>query len=161
MNAILSANSQTSTPPSLTTSLWKQRSTRGLERQLQLSPVSRLECGQACEDKDGSLQWLCYQHIAVWQRDVYAGQERRLNTFHLRSIRRILGIFWRDKVTNTDVFSRAGLPTMYALLRQRRLRWLGHVRRMVEFQKTSSIMVSWLWGGEPPVALTCDRKMSA
>ena len=23
-----------------------------------------------CEDKDGSLQCLCYQHIAVWQRDM-------------------------------------------------------------------------------------------
>ena len=52
----------------------------------------------------------------------YAGQERRLNTFHLRSIRRILGISWQDKVTNADVLSRAGLPSMYTLLRQRRLR---------------------------------------
>ena len=60
----------------------------------------------------------------------YAGQERRLNTFHLRSIRRILGICWQDKVTNADVLYRAGLPTMYTLLRQRRRRWLGHVRRM-------------------------------
>ena len=60
----------------------------------------------------------------------YAGQERRLNTFHLRSIRRILVICWHDKVTNADVLSRAGLPTMYTLLRQRRLRSLGHVRRM-------------------------------
>ena len=60
----------------------------------------------------------------------YAGQERRLNTFHLRSIRRILGICWQDKVTNADVLSRIGLPTMYTLLRQRRLRWLGHVCRM-------------------------------
>ena len=32
----------------------------------------------------------------------YAGQERRLNTFHLRSIRRILGICWQDKVTNAE-----------------------------------------------------------
>ena len=60
----------------------------------------------------------------------YAGQERRLNTFHLRSIRRILGICWQDIVTNADVLSRAGLPTMYTRLRQRRRRWLGHVRRM-------------------------------
>ena len=60
----------------------------------------------------------------------YAGQESRFNTFHLRSIRRILGISWLDKVTNADFLSRAGLPSMYTLLRQRRLRWLGHVRRM-------------------------------
>ena len=61
---------------------------------------------------------------------MYAGQERRLNSFHLRSIRRILVISWQNKVTNADVLSRAGLPTMYTLLRQRRLRWLGHVHRM-------------------------------
>ena len=60
----------------------------------------------------------------------YAGQERRLNSFHLRSIRRMLGISCQDKVTNADVLSRASLPTMYTMLRQRRLRWLGHVRRM-------------------------------
>ena len=59
-----------------------------------------------------------------------AGQESRFNTFHLRSICRILGISWLDKVTNADVLSRAGLPSMYTLLRQRRLRWLSHVRRM-------------------------------
>ena len=59
-----------------------------------------------------------------------AGQERRLNTFHLRSIRRILGICWRDRVTNADVLYRVGLPTMHTLLRQRRLRWLGHVCHM-------------------------------
>ena len=60
----------------------------------------------------------------------YAGQESRFNTFYLRSIRRILGISWLDKVANADVLSRAGLPSMYTLARQRRLRWLGNVRRM-------------------------------
>ena len=47
MNSMLSASSPTSAPPSLTTSHWTQRSTRGLGRQLQLSLVARLECGQA------------------------------------------------------------------------------------------------------------------
>ena len=42
----------------------------------------------------------------------YAGQESRFNRFHLRSIRRILDISWLDKVTNADVLSRAGLPSM-------------------------------------------------
>ena len=60
----------------------------------------------------------------------YAGQESRFNIFHLRSIRRILGISWLDIVTKADVLSRAGLPSMYTLLRQRRVRWLGHVCRM-------------------------------
>ena len=41
-----------------------------------------------------------------------------------------MGISWQDKVPNTEVLSRAGLPSMFTLLRQRRLRWLGHVHRM-------------------------------
>ena len=45
-NSMLSASSPTSAPQSPTTSLWTQRSTRGSARQLQLSLVARLECGQ-------------------------------------------------------------------------------------------------------------------
>ena len=60
---------------------------------------------------------------------ICAGQESNFNTFHLRSIRRILGISWLDKVTNADVLSRSGLRSMYTLLRQRRLRLLVHVLR--------------------------------
>ena len=57
----------------------------------------------------------------------YAGQEKRLNTFHMRCLRRILSISWTDKVSNNEVLERADIPSMFTLLRQRRLRWLGHV----------------------------------
>ena len=40
----------------------------------------------------------------IWT--TYARQERRLNTFHLRSIRSILGVSWKDKVSNAEVLSR-------------------------------------------------------
>ena len=60
----------------------------------------------------------------------YARQEKRLNSFYLRSIRRILVISWQDRVSNTEVLSRANLPSMFTLLRQRRLRWLGYVYRI-------------------------------
>ena len=60
----------------------------------------------------------------------YARQEKRLNSFHMRCLRRILGISWQDKIPNTEVLAKAGLPSMFTLLRQRRLCWLGHVRRM-------------------------------
>ena len=42
----------------------------------------------------------------------YAGKERRRNTFHPRSIRRIIGTSWQD---NDDVLSRAGLPDLFPL----------------------------------------------
>ena len=77
----------------------------------------------------------------------YARQERRLNTFHLRSIRRILGISWQDKVPNTEVLSRAHLPSMYTLLRQRRLRWLGHVHRMEDGRIPKDILYGELATG--------------
>ena len=65
---------------------------------------------------------------------LYSCQERRLNTFHPRCLRRILGITWQDYVSNKDVVAQAGLPSMFALLNQRRLGWLGHVSRMKDWQ---------------------------
>ena len=78
----------------------------------------------------------------------YAEQERRLNTFHLRSIRRILGISWQDIVTSAYVLSSAGLPSMYTLLRQPRLRWLGHVRRMEDGRIPKDILYGELGLGK-------------
>ena len=60
----------------------------------------------------------------------YARQEKRLNSFHLRSICRIQGISWQDRVSNTEVLTQAYLLSMFTLLKQRRLFWLGHVYRM-------------------------------
>ena len=77
----------------------------------------------------------------------HARQEKRLNSFHLRSLRRILGISWQDRVTNIEVLSRAGLPTMYTLLRQRRLRWLGHVHRMEDGRIPKDILYGELATG--------------
>ena len=78
----------------------------------------------------------------------YARQERWLNTFHMRILRRILGISWQDKVPNTEVLSRAGLPSMYTLLRQRRLRWLGHVHRMPDGRIPKDLLYGELASGK-------------
>jgi hypothetical protein len=67
----------------------------------------------------GSESWTLYSH-----------QERRLNAFHMRNRRRLLGITWQDRVTNTSVLAQAGMPSLFAILSQRRLRWLGHVCQM-------------------------------
>ena len=61
---------------------------------------------------------------------LYSNQEKKLNMFHMRCLRKLLKIKWQDKVTNADVLKRAGTTSMYVTLRNRRLRWLGHVRRM-------------------------------
>ena len=66
----------------------------------------------------------------TWTTYMYARQDKGLNSFHLRSICCILGISWQDKVTNVEVLSCGGLPTMHTLLRPCQVHWLGHVRHM-------------------------------
>jgi len=44
----------------------------------------------------------------------------------------ILGITWRDKVTNKEVRKRTGQIHLEKVIRERRMRWLGHVARMDE-----------------------------
>ncbi|KAL8587695.1 hypothetical protein ACOMHN_020913 [Nucella lapillus] len=67
----------------------------------------------------------------VWENPkltVATKLERRLNNFHLHCLRRTLGFTWSDKVPSAQVLERDGLPTMYTLLRQRRLRLLGRMK---------------------------------
>ena len=76
-----------------------------------------------------------------------AHQEKRLNVFHMRCLRRILGIIWQDKVTNKVVLEKAGIPSLYTLLKQRRMRWLGHVIRMKDGRIPKTFyVVNWQQG---------------
>ncbi|XP_033095316.1 uncharacterized protein LOC117099902 [Anneissia japonica] len=47
----------------------------------------------------------------------------------MRNLRRILNITWENKVTKVEVLSKTGLTTVQSMLKKR-LRWIGHVRRM-------------------------------
>ncbi|KAI8482321.1 hypothetical protein Bbelb_399120 [Branchiostoma belcheri] len=87
----------------------------------------------------GSEAWTLYSH-----------QERRLNAFHMRCLRRILGISWQDRVPNKDVLAQAGMTSMYALLSQRRLRWLGHVSRMDDGRIPKDVLYGELATGARP-----------
>lgn len=99
---------------------------------------------------------------------IYAKQEKKLNSYHMRCLRRILGISWNDKVPNSQVLACAGLPTMYTLLRQCRLRWLGHVRRMEDGRIPKDILYGELAHSKRPQGRpqlrykdVCKRDMKA
>ena len=77
----------------------------------------------------------------------YAKQEKILKTFHMRSHRHILCISCQGRVTNAEVLSRAGLPTVYTLLRQHILRWLGHVHHMDDGRIPKDILYGELASG--------------
>ncbi|KAK1880299.1 PHD finger protein 14, partial [Dissostichus eleginoides] len=77
----------------------------------------------------------------------YARHERELNAFHMRCLRNILGITWRDKVTNEAVLARTGSKSIFQTLKVRRLRWLGHLRRMPDGRLPKDILHSELSAG--------------
>ena len=98
----------------------------------------------------------------------YVGQEQRLNTSHMRCLRRILSIWWTDKVSNNEVLERADIPSMFTLLRQRRLRWLGHVHRKEDGRIPKDLLYGELESGSRPVGRpklrfkdVCKRDMLA
>ena len=78
---------------------------------------------------------------------LYSSQERKLNSFHMRNLRRILGVRWSDRVTNTNVLTRLGFPSMFTLLQQCRIRWLGHVRRMEDGRIPKDLLYGELSAG--------------
>ena len=80
----------------------------------------------------------------------YARQENHLENFHLRCLRRILGITWQDKVTNTVVLGHAGCHNIHLLLCQCRLRWFGHVHRMGDGRIPKDVLYGELATGHRP-----------
>ena len=61
---------------------------------------------------------------------LFSRQERKLNAIHLCCPCRSLGITRLGRITNIDVLAKAGLPSIYAILSQIRLRCSCHVIRM-------------------------------
>ena len=58
-----------------------------------------------------------------------AANMKKLEAAHHKWLRRILGITWRDMVTNEEVRKRTGMGKIEDTLRKSRLRWFGHMHR--------------------------------
>jgi len=57
-------------------------------------------------------------------------QTKKLEAAHHKFQRRLLGISWKDKVKDNDIRKKTGLRKLKDIIKERRLRWLGHVLRM-------------------------------
>ena len=77
-----------------------------------------------------------------------AHQENQLESFHMRCLRRIFGIKWQDRVTNTEVLEEADTLSIHLQLCKRRLRWLGHVRRMQDGRIPKDLLFGELQEGK-------------
>ena len=67
----------------------------------------------------GCKTWTCYRrHI------------KKLDQFHLRCLRKVLHVSWKDHVPNQEILRTAELTGIEAMLNLAQLRWSGHVTRM-------------------------------
>ena len=71
--------------------------------------------------------------VLLYGSDAWAttfADRRRQDVFDMRCQRRLLRVFWQQHVSNQSICERPKQPTASSLLRQRALRWLGHLLRM-------------------------------
>ena len=62
----------------------------------------------------------------------YRSHIRNLESFHIRCLRRILGLTWADRVAHTTILESTGCLSIECLIISQQLRWIGHVIRMPE-----------------------------
>ena len=96
----------------------------------------------------------------------YARQDRRLNSFHVRCLRRILKVRWQEKIQDTEILKRSGLTHVETMIMKKRLRRLGHVARMDDRRIPKAILYSEARDGSRKQGLpllrysdNCDRNM--
>ena len=60
----------------------------------------------------------------------------------MRCLRKLLKIKWQDKIPDTEVLKRSGLTHLGTMIMQKRLRWLGHVKRMDNSRIPKTVLFS-------------------
>ena len=73
-----------------------------------------------------------------------AGVFQRLQATERRMLRMICGVMLKDKVESTVIASRVGVNDLEEHLRQKRLRWFGHIVRRddeVEIKKVLELKI--------------------
>ena len=66
----------------------------------------------------------------------------KLSSFHTKSLRRILGIFWPNKIANLNLLQKCNIDHMPDIILKRRWRWIGHLLRREE-GCVSKIALHW------------------
>ncbi|KAI8513135.1 hypothetical protein Bbelb_097740 [Branchiostoma belcheri] len=72
-----------------------------------------------------------------------------LDTFQRRCLRTILGISWRDHVSNEELMQRAKVPSLSATVMKMRLSFAGHVWRLPDLRTTKTAL-TWKPEGTRP-----------
>lgn len=67
---------------------------------------------------------------------------RHLDVFQQRCLRRLLKITYRDRVTNEEVYRRAGVEPLHVQVTKRRFRFAGHILRLPD-PRPARVAVLW------------------
>ena len=81
---------------------------------------------------------------------VYSRHARKLH-FHTKCLWIILSIKWQDMVPDTEVLTRAGIPSIHTLLQKAKVRWTGHVTRMPDGRLPKQLLYGELCYGKRSV----------
>ncbi|BHF70026.1 hypothetical protein SprV_0301307500 [Sparganum proliferum] len=71
---------------------------------------------------------------------VYSNHSKKLNHSHLSCLCRILKLRWQNRIPDTKVIGRTGIPSIHAMLRQLHLRWGGHLVRMEDIRLPKQLL---------------------
>src|SRR6218665_2032100 len=74
----------------------------------------------------------------------HGGNGRRLKVAHHRWLRRILHVFWSDRMPNTVVREKTG-QELACIIGRRSLMWLDHVARMNDNRRAKQVINWVLW----------------
>ena len=66
----------------------------------------------------------------------------RLSTFHTTCLRRIMRVFWPNRISNSDLLEATKQETMNNIFKRKRWRWIGHTLRM-EPSVHARIALTW------------------
>jgi len=72
---------------------------------------------------------------------------RMLNVFNRRCLRDIIGVSWKDQMTNEELLSRAGVGDLQDIVvADGRRRFIGHILRL-PMSRPASLVVDWMSEG--------------
>ena len=94
--------------------------------------------------------YLCLYSSIVVPTGIYASEtwkttnkiNKMIDVFHRRCLRSILGISWRDHVTNEEVMARTGQAALHDTVATRRRRFVGHIL-WLPTTRPASLAIMW------------------
>jgi len=68
---------------------------------------------------------------------------KMIDVFHRRCLKSILGISWRDHITNNEVMARSEQMALHDTVANRRRRFVGHILRLLT-TRPASLALEWI-----------------